>query len=54
MTKEVNVKALKSILRATGLTPEKGFDSQVLFKDADPFEVLIDRYRGPLRRLKDK
>jgi len=43
MSKEVNVKALKSILRTTGLTPENGYDSQVVFKGADPLEVLIPK-----------
>jgi len=53
-TAQINQKALKSVLRATGLTPENGYDSQVLFKDAEPMVALIDSYRDPLRRLKDK
>jgi len=51
---EVNQKALRSILKATGLTPENGIDSQVLFKGAEPLIALIDKYRNPLRRLRDK
>lgn len=51
---QINQKALKSVLRATGLIPENGYDSQVLFKDAEPINALIDIYRDPLRRLRDK
>lgn len=53
-TKEVAVKAVSSIRRAAGLRTEDGVDSQVFFKDADPMAALIDRFHGPLRRLKDK
>lgn len=51
---QINQKALKSVLRHTGLTPENGFDSKVLFKDAESLNALIDTYRDPLRRLRDK
>lgn len=51
---QVNVKAFKTVLKATGLTWENGFDSQVLFDGAEPFEALIDDYKAPLRRLKNK
>lgn len=54
MTAEVNQKALKTVLRQTGLTPENGYDSQVVFKEADPLTALIEVYREPLRRLRDK
>lgn len=53
-TKEVTVSAISSIRRATKLTPEFGVDSQVFYKDADPMAILINRYQGPLARLKDK
>ncbi|MCJ7544353.1 MAG: Fic family protein [Phycisphaerae bacterium] len=53
-TGQINQKALKSVLRETGLTPKSGYDSQVLFKDAEPLVALIDTYREPLRRLRDK
>lgn len=54
MSAEINLKALKTVLRNAGLTPENGYDSQVVFKDADPFDYLIDKFNEPLRRLRDK
>ena len=51
---QVDRKDLKRVLREIGLTPSNGYDSKVVFKDADPLDALIDTYRGPLRRLKDK
>jgi hypothetical protein len=53
-TAQVNQKALRGILNKTGLTSDNGYDSQVLFKDAEPISALIDTYREPLRRLRDK
>lgn len=52
--RQVHPKALKEVLKATKLTAQNGFDSQVFFKGADPLPALIDIYSGPLRRLKDK
>jgi hypothetical protein len=52
--REVTQPALKTIRRAAGLTHERGIDSQVLFKGADPLQALIGQYHGPLERLKDK
>lgn len=54
MTAQINPKAQKEILKACGLTAENGYDSDVLFNDADPLESLIVEFQGPLRRLKDK
>ncbi len=53
-TRQVNYKALSCVIKETGLTPENGIDSQVLFKGADPLDALIDTYKGPLKRLRDK
>lgn len=53
-TKEVGPGAIATIRKECGLTPEKGIDSKVFFKDADPLSTLIDRYHGVLQRLKDK
>jgi death-on-curing family protein len=52
--RQVNPKAIKSVLSAAGLTAENGVDSDVFFKDADPTYELIREYRNPLIRLKDK
>ena len=46
--------AIRTVRRVTGLTPEKGCDSQAFFKNADPMPVLISDYREPLRRLADR
>lgn len=35
----------------TGLTAEKGYDSQTFFKGVDSLQTLIVEYRGPLKRL---
>jgi death-on-curing protein len=53
-TAQVGASAIKCVLRATGLTPENGYDARVIFDDAEPMSVLIDRYRGPFTRLKDR
>jgi len=53
-SKEVGRKALSSVRKATGLTPENGFDAQVFFKDLDPLSVLIGEYEEPLKRLADR
>jgi prophage maintenance system killer protein len=51
---QVQEKALRSVLAATGLNAANGFDSAVIFHDAEPFEALIDTYREPLKRLRQK
>jgi death-on-curing protein len=53
-TSEVGQGAIKTVRKVTGLTPQNGYDSQVFYKGADPLSTLIDRYSGPLKRLKDK
>lgn len=54
MTKEVGRKAIASVRKATGLTPENGFDAQVFFKGEDPLKKLIGEYEEPLKRLADR
>lgn len=53
-TKQINYKALHSVIKETGLTPENGIDSQVFFKGADNLYDLIDQYKSPLKRLRDR
>lgn len=52
--KQVNPKAIRSVLQATGLTVDNGVDSEVFFRDADPAYELIREYRKLLARLKDE
>ena len=52
--RQVNPKAIKSVLQATGLTANNGIDSEVFFKDAEPEYELIREFREPLARLKDE
>lgn len=52
--RQINPRAVKEVLKATGLTAENGIDSKVFFKDAEPLSALLDQYKHPLIRLKDK
>jgi hypothetical protein len=52
--RQVNMKAVKSVLRAAGLVGENGVDSHVFFQGGDPFYKLMDDFHGPLLRLKDR
>lgn len=52
--RQVNPKALKEVLKACQLTDEHGIDSHSFFHDGEPLNALIDIYRGPLKRLKDR
>lgn len=51
---QVGKAAMAAVRKATGLTHEKGFDSQVFFQDVDPLESLIPAYHGSLQRLADR
>ncbi len=51
---QVGQGAINTVRKATGLTAEKGFDSQTFFYGLDDMKTLIDIYSGPLTRLKDK
>lgn len=53
-TKRAKKDTVKGVRSATGLTSEKGYDSAVFFKGHDSLPALIDKYHGPLLRLKDK
>lgn len=52
--KQVNEKAAKSILKACNLTDSNGIDSDVFYYGEIPLYSLIDEYKNPLKRLKDK
>ena len=52
--RQINARAVKEILKAVGLTAGNGIDSKVFYKGAEPLTALIDQYKGPLIRLKDK
>lgn len=52
--KQVNIKALKEVLKAAQLTAEYGVDSDVFFNGEEPIYTLIHEYSGPLSRLKDE
>lgn len=53
-TTQVNQGAIKTVRHVTGLTPENGVDSEAFFHGAEPLQVLIETYHGPLQRLADK
>ena len=52
--KQISEKDVKHILKETGLTSTKGFDSQVFYDGAEPAYSLIQEYYKPLLRLKDQ
>ena len=52
--KQVNEKAAKCILKECHLTNNEGIDSDVFFKGEEPLYSLIEEYKNPLKRLKDK
>lgn len=52
--KQIGKGALKTVREATGLTAQRGYDSQTFFQGADPLHTLIDMYSDPLRRLADR
>lgn len=52
--KQIGKGALKTVREATGLTAQRGYDSQTFFQGADPLHTLIDMYSVPLRRLADR
>lgn len=52
--KQVGKGTLKAVRDATGLTPQRGYDSQSFFQGVDPLHSLIDTYSEPLRRLADR
>lgn len=52
--RQINQKAVKEVLKAAHLTAEHGIDSDVFYNGEEPMYVLINEYRDPLSRLKDK
>jgi death-on-curing family protein len=54
MGEDVSQTDIRLVRRATGLTSENGYDSDVLFSGLDPMESLIAEYYAPLRRLAKK
>jgi death-on-curing protein len=54
MGEDVSQADMREVRRATGLTVENGYDSDVLFGGLDPMESLIAEYYEPLRRLAKK
>ncbi len=53
-TAEVGKGAIKTVRKETKLTYKYGVDSQTFFNDADPIQVLISKYREPLRKLSNR
>lgn len=53
-SKQVGKSIVKQVREMTGLTPQKGYDSQVFYKEVDPLAVLINKYEAPLRRLANR
>lgn len=53
-TAQVGANAIKTVRNAARLTADRGIDSQVFYKGADPFEVLFSSYREPLFKLANR
>ena len=53
-TKQVSDHDMKKLLKEAQLDAEHGIDSDVFFKGATPSYELLEEYRKPLERLKDK
>lgn len=50
-TKQVKVKAMKSVLKRCRLDADHGIDSQSFFHGHDPMNTLITEFQEPLKRL---
>lgn len=48
---QVGKGAIATVRRETRLTPERGIDSAMFYRGADPMNTLIAQYEGPLQRL---
>jgi death-on-curing protein len=53
-TRLINVDAIKQIRKDTGLTADKGYDSETFYHEADSLPFLIDEFQGLLEKLADK
>jgi hypothetical protein len=51
---QVPRKTVNYIRQITGLTRERGYDSETFFRDGDPLSAYIDQYQNLLIRLADK
>ncbi len=52
--RQINPKAVRSVLKETGLTTENGIDLKSFYEGTEPEYKLIDEYFVILKRLKDK
>lgn len=52
--RQINPKAVKSVLKATDLTVNNGIDMETFYEGAEPEYMLIEEYYEVLKRLKDK
>lgn len=52
--KQIGDHELKKLLAKVGLDAQHGYDSDVFFNGAVPTYELLEEYKGPLERLKDK
>jgi death-on-curing protein len=50
-TKQVHAGAIATVRKETGMTTDKGVDSQSFFNGVEPLQKLIAHYEEPLRRL---
>ncbi|MGE0133386.1 MAG: type II toxin-antitoxin system death-on-curing family toxin [Blastocatellales bacterium] len=49
--RQVGRGAISTVRKKTGLTPERGVDSEAFFRGTDPLYSLISEYSAPLERL---
>ena len=54
MSKQVNIGAMKTIRRATGLDALHNVDSQMFFRESETLPMLLAKYHDPLMRLADR
>lgn len=52
--RQINPKAVKNVLKETGITLQNGFDMKTFYEGNEPEYKLIDEYFDILKRLKDK
>lgn len=52
--RQINIKAVKSVLKEAGLTSENGIDMKTFYEGSEPEYLLIEEYFDVLKRLKDE
>ena len=52
--RQINLKAVKSVLKETGLTTDNGIDLKTFYEGTEPEYKLIEEYFEILKRLKDR